>query len=269
MGKVTQAEERFRLYIDETGDHVFNQLEKIHHRFLCLLGCWIKTKHYEKFHSQLEKFKQRFVPHHPDDPVILHREDIVNRRGSFGKLCNASFKHEFNEILLSLINQTEFQMIAVVIDKKKLRENYGEASSHPYHLGIEFMLQRYCGYLNSINRIGDVMVESRGKKEDGLLKDAYKSVYENGGWHYKKDFFQNSLSSKDLKVKPKAANISGLQLADLLANPIKKFILTEKKLMEAQSSTFSLKLIEILQTKWNRKYSDGTIEGYGWVLFPK
>ncbi|MGA2867087.1 MAG: hypothetical protein ABSF95_21635 [Verrucomicrobiota bacterium] len=39
-------EERYRLYLDESGDHVFNHLEKPSHRFLCLLGCWFRNPEY-------------------------------------------------------------------------------------------------------------------------------------------------------------------------------------------------------------------------------
>lgn len=74
-------EERYRLYLDESGDHVFNFLEKPSHRFLCLLGCWFRNPEYMDFHARVEDFKRAHLPHHPDDPPILHREDIINRRG--------------------------------------------------------------------------------------------------------------------------------------------------------------------------------------------
>ncbi len=35
----SSSEDRYRLYIDESGDHVFRQLEEDRHRYLCLLGC--------------------------------------------------------------------------------------------------------------------------------------------------------------------------------------------------------------------------------------
>lgn len=31
-----------------------------------------------------------------------------------------------------------------------------------YHLGLGFLLQRFAGYLNHINRVGDILGESRG-----------------------------------------------------------------------------------------------------------
>lgn len=175
-------EERYRLYIDESGDHVFKQLDFPFHRFLCLLGCWFCNPDYQSFHVQLNEFKRKHIPHHPDEPVILHREDIVNQRGCFGRLKEEKRRASFDADLLDIIRKAEFRIVAVVIDKKALLEKYAETTAHPYHLAIGFMLQRYCGYLNHINRVGDVMAESRGGVEDRLLKDSYARVYDRGVW---------------------------------------------------------------------------------------
>lgn len=74
---------RFRLYIDESGDHVFRDTVDIAHRFLCLLGCWFHNPDYIEFHKALDHIKSKYLGHHPDEPVILHREDIINRRKIF------------------------------------------------------------------------------------------------------------------------------------------------------------------------------------------
>ncbi len=99
--------------------------------------------------------------------------------------------------------------------KAALREKYGEAAAHLYPLGVGHLLQRYTGYLNRINRVGDVMAEARGDVEDRLLKEFYTRVYERGVWGVTNaNFFQSALTSRELKLKPKAANITGLQLVD-------------------------------------------------------
>ena len=174
-----EPEDRYRLYIDESGDHVFRHLEKESHRYLCLLGCWFRVGEYHEFHQALEAFKHKHIPHNPDDPVILHREEIVNRRRSFWRLRDPALAQEFDDDLIELIREARFRVVAVVIDKKALREAY-PTPAHPYHLAIGFMLQRYCGYLNHINKQGDVMSESRGGRENRLLMDSYSRHYERG-----------------------------------------------------------------------------------------
>ncbi|MBI2343303.1 MAG: DUF3800 domain-containing protein [Deltaproteobacteria bacterium] len=262
-------EEGYRLYLDESGDHVFKKLDEDSHRYLCLLGCWFKNPAYLAFHEKLEQFKKQHVPAHPDEPIILHREEIINRRGIFGRLCDSEKRTAFDEALLQLIRDTDFRLVAVVIDKLKLHQSYGVGASHPYHLGMGFLLQRYCGFLNHTNRVGDMMAESRGGTEDRLLKDSYNRVFERGVFTTSAEHFQHALTSRQLKIKPKSANISGLQLADLLGHPVKQKILRAKGLIRGPVPVFAGKLLEITETKWNHQLYDGRIEGYGWVVYPK
>jgi len=268
VNRPVDPEERFRLYIDESGDHVFKHLEEEGHRYLCLLGCWFRGRDYRLFHQELQTFKQRHIPHNPDEPIILHREDIINRRRAFWRLRDADKAQAFDHDLLALIRRVEFRIVAVVIDKKKLKDQY-PAPNHPYHLAMDFLLQRYCGFLNHVNRCGDVMAESLGGHEDRLLKNSYARVYEQGAWGKKAVFFQQALTSKELKVKPKSANIAGLQLADLLANPLRKGVLIEKGKVHGPLAPFAERIPEVVKNKFNRHLYNGRVEGYGKVLFPK
>jgi hypothetical protein len=162
-----------------------------------------------------------------------------------------------------------FRIVAVVIDKLALRKAYGEAAAHPYHLGLGFLLQRYAGFLNHINRTGDLMAESRGGAEDRLLKESYSRVYERGVWQTHASSFQGALSSCQLKLKTKNANISGLQLADLLGHPVKQWVLRNHGLLEGELAPFAQRVLKTVEGKFNRHLYNGRIEGYGTVLFPK
>jgi hypothetical protein len=261
--------ERYRLYVDESGDHVFNHLEDVGHRFLCLLGCWFKTSDYVSFHEGLIAFKRAFMPHHPDDPPILHREDIVNRRGPFAGLRNSQLNREFDDGLLAVIAAADFKIVAVVIDKRELRLQYEQAAAHPYHLAMGFLLQRYCGFLNHVNRHGDVMAESRGGREDLLLKDSYTRVYDRGAWWMKASAFQRALTTRQLKVKRKSDNVAGLQLADLLGNPVRQCVLRREGHLSGESPPFASRLLTVVESKFNRQLYSGKLDGYGMVLFPR
>jgi len=260
-------DQRHRLYIDESGDHVFNKLNDSAHRFLCLLGCVFRGDDYRAFHSSLDQVKQRCFPHNPDEPVILHREDIINRRGCFWRLREAQIQTTFDREILGAIQDAKFVLIAVVIDKLMLKEKY-PTPAHPYHLALGFLLQRYCGYLNHINRVGDVLAESRGGREDGLLKDSYERVYQRGAWMFSAEQVQQALTSHELKLKPKSANIAGLQLADLLGHPVRSAILKEKGYLSTDIGPFAQELLSRVAGKFNCHLYDGRVWGYGKVLFP-
>ncbi len=269
QGLPPDAEQRYRLYIDESGDHVFRQLDEEAHRYLCVLGCWFRADHYRGFHQELEAFKQAHVPHNPDEPLILHREDIINRRGSFWRLRDPDASRAFDDDLLQVVSAAQFAVVAVVIDKKRLHESY-DAPAHPYHLAIGFMLQRYCGYLNHISRCGDVMAESRGAKENRLLEASYEWCYERGVWGYTPAAaIQQALTTRKLKIEQKSANIAGLQLADILSNPVRRAILVEMREIDEGLSPFAARMIDVAERKFNRQLYTRQVRGYGKVFYPK
>lgn len=262
-------DERYRLYLDESGDHVFKRLDEESHRYLCLLGCWFRGLAYRPFHKALEQLKQAHFPHSPDEPLVLHRKDLINRRGVYGRLRDPLAGERFDSDLLALIKEAAFRIVAVVVDKKALADEYGTAAAHPYHLAMGFMLQRYCGFLNHINRIGDVLAESRGGTEDRLLKDSYARVYERGAWMVPAAVFQQALTSREVKVKPKTANIAGLQLADILGHPVRQSILIERGKTNSPLGPFAAKLLAVVNGKFNRHLYNGRVEGYGKIMYPK
>lgn len=259
---------RYRLYIDESGDHTYRKTTGID-RYLCLTGVAIDTEFYrDEFHPQFIDFKQKHFPHNPDDPVILHREDIVNRRGPFWRLRDKTSEDAFNNELLNIFKEQRYGIFAVVIDKISNKFRYGFAALHPYHYCMVAILERYCGFLNYFNAEGDVMAESRGKTEDTQLKEAYIRLYESGTKFRSKDFFQKVLTSKEIKIKKKSDNISGLQFADLLANPCRRDVLYEYNLIEKEGNNFTKKILDIIQDKYNRHLYDCRVKGYGKILLP-
>jgi len=162
---------RYRLYVDESGDHTYYKLEDPARRYLGLIGIFIETEYYRTtFQPEVEGFKQEHFPYNPDEPVILHREDIINRRGPFWRLRDTEKERAFNEDFLQFIEEQDYCIITVVIDKKAHIERYGKAAYHPYHYCLAALLERYCGFLNFYNAQGDVLAESRGGTEDQQLK---------------------------------------------------------------------------------------------------
>jgi hypothetical protein len=248
---------------------VFRDTEAVAHRYLCLLGCWFRNPDYLRFHDALEALKSEHLPHHPDDPVILHREDMINARKAFKSLRDGAVRAKFDARLVEVVEAAQFKVVAVVIDKLALRSAYGSAASHPYHLGLGFLLQRFAGYLNHVNRVGDVLGESRGGREDRLLKESYSRVFERGVWMTKSEVFQAALTSAELKLKPKGANIAGLQLADLLGHPVKHWVLTHFDHATDEPAPFARRLMAVIEGKFNRHLYKGRIAGYGAVLFPR
>jgi len=258
---------RYRLYVDESGDHTYHKIEDPAKRYLGLIGCIIESEKYRtKFQPELENLKQKHFPHNPDEPLILHRADIINKRDPFWRLRDEQKEKAFNKDLLSFFKEQEYTIIVVVIDKRAHIERYQEAAFHPYHYCLVALLERYCGWLHFHNAKGDVLAESRGGAEDRQLKEAYTRAYNSGTQFREAAFFQSVLTSKEIKLKPKSANIAGLQLADLLAHPVKQEILFEDKRISDIGDIFGKEICKAIITKYNRHFYNKRIYGYGKVF---
>jgi len=127
------------------------------------------------------------------------------------------------------------------------------------------MLERYCGWVKFAQHTGDALAESRGGREDLLLKGAYQSVHSGGTSFRSSGFFQSTLTSKEIKIKPKTQNINALQLADLLAYPAKRQILDDFGLGPTPTG-FTKQMAETLESKYNRRYANGQVRGYGKIV---
>ncbi len=263
------AGRRYRFYIDESGDHTYNLLDDTGRRYLGLCGCIFELSHVNGvLIPEMDTMKRRhFHPHDPDEPVILHRNDIINRRGPFRVLRDEIVRKAFDDDLIGFLARVQYKIIAVVIDKLEHKRKYGSFAWHPYHYCLTALLDRYCGLLNHLGDTGDVMAESRGGAEDKQLKTAYQHLYQHGSYHRPPAFYQRALTSNAIKLKKKSANIAGLQVADLLAHPCKQEILWDRgKVTVDDLGSFCRRITQILQTKYNRHLYSGRVDGYGKVF---
>jgi len=242
---------KYRMYVDEVGNPDLESSDNPNHRFLSLTGVIIDLDYVRNLlNPQLESFKSKHFDYHPDDPVILHRKEIVNAKYSFGTLANPTMRVDFDNELLNLLSAWDYTVISVCLDKKFHKQTYSVWRYDPYHYCLALLLERYVFFLEQYQMKGDVMAESRGGKADMRLKASFTRLWENGTDYVSPDRFQSALTSKQLKVKPKANNISGLQIADIIAHPSRNEILKENNLFNRELSTFSKKIIKILQRKY-------------------
>lgn len=204
----------------------------------------------ETLFPDIENLKVKYFKSHPDDPIILHRKELVNAKYPFNVLKDEKVKRKFDKELLAFLTQWEYSAITVCLDKKVHKDTYKVWRYDPYHYCLALLLERYTFFLEQKETQGDVMAESRGGKEDKRLKASFAKLWQEGTQFISQERFQNVFTSKQLKVKPKSNNISGLQLADILAHPSRNEILSENKLLERPLAPFAKKIIKILQSKY-------------------
>ncbi len=261
---------RYRLYIDEVGNQDLESADNPNERFLCLTGIIMNLDYVgEMVNSSLLSFKREFFQIDPDEKIILHRKEIINCKTPFHKLRDHSIRESFDKKLLNLIGSLEFTIVSVVIDKLEHRERYQVWKYEPYHYCLAMLIERYFYFLKTNNAVGDVMAESRGGKEDMKLKDSFHKLYSEGTEFLKASKIQECLTSGQLKVKPKSADIAGLQIADLVAYPCREKILEENKLLVKMGiAPFSQKILVIIEKKFYKHPKTGIIQGCGRKLLP-
>jgi hypothetical protein len=258
----------FTLYIDEVGHESFKGIDGPNERYLSLTGVIIERQVIRDYlYPQMDELKYKYCPSHdPDDPVILHRNEIVNKNRPFEALRDARVCAAFDNDLLNLFRQTEYVILTVVIDKTAMLDKY-RWPYPPYHYGLEILVERYVWLLEALEATGNIMAEKRTTKADRSLSDAFTTLRNNGTKYVNQARIKRRLTSDKLKLKTKWHNIAGLQLADLLANPSFKRILAHKN-GQRVSSTFGDQIADILErSKYYRK-RNGRIEGYGTKWLP-
>ncbi len=258
----------YRLYIDEVGNADLGASQDPNHRYLSLTGIIFSISdirsHVKK---DLEDLKREIFRPDPDEPFILHRKELSRQKYPFNVLQDPIVKHRFDEGIISLITKWDYTVITVTIDKLMHLNKYATWQVNPYHYCLRIMLERYVKWLATAQSCGDVMAEARGGKEDRMLNSSFEKLICIGTNYMHPQAFQRRITSKKLKLKPKKDNVSGLQIADLLAHPSYRAM---KMMVEGNPlpDDFGTKIYNILNSsKYHRSHS-GVIEGYGRKWLP-
>lgn len=173
----------------------------------------------------------------------------------------------FNGQLLERLREWQYKVITVIIDKREHSEKYSQWKYDPYHYCLEILTERYRLFLDINNSMGDVMVESRGAKEDMRLKRSFRRIMESETHNLPAEDLSTHLTSLELKVKSKQANIAGLQVADMIAHPARRWCFRHFFNMVDTRQTFGDRIIEILERDKFFRYK-GTIRSYGAKKLP-
>lgn len=265
---MTKYFKKYRIYIDEVGNHDLKHVTDPNQRYLSLTGVVFELDYVaNELFPRLETLKTKYFKSHPDNPTVLHRKELLNKKSPFEALKDPDIADAFDRELLRLLTELDFVVMTVVLDKKQHKEQYLLWRYDPYHYCLKVLVERFVLFLESKDAVGDVMAESRGGKEDMRLKKSFHRVYEEGTEFVHAEKFKAYLSSSQLKAKPKSNNIAGLQIADLVAYPSYKRMLFQKGKVE-KVGQFGERIVDILE---NYKYYRGLsnrLWGYGKKWLP-
>lgn len=255
---------KYRLYIDEVGNSDLGASTDPNHRYLSLTGIIIGLDHVKTvLHPGIEGLKQRYFNSHPDSPIVFHRREMVRRLHPFHALNDPTVRAAFDQELLLCLQEWDYSVVSVTIDKLDLQSRYSIWVYPPYHYCLHVLLERYVMFLEGQSESGDVMAEARGSSEDRKLKESFTLSYERGTDYVAAQRFQTALTSREIKLKKKENNIAGLQLADIIAYPSYKSTLAARH-NQRQPDDFSGSIIDLLlESKYLKNPRTNTVDGWG------
>ncbi len=260
----------YRLYVDEAGDPSFAHCERLDRRFLSLTGVACALADVRgSISPELTWLKERHFDAHPDDerPLVLHRRDIVHRRGPYGVLLDPDRAGAFDADLFDAFSRWPYIVFTAVLDKHVFQQQVPTGRPEVYAHLLGALVERYVWWMREQQARGDVMVESCGGREDMALKTAFRTLQEAGGFGTTAGLWGAVLTSVELKVRQKRDNIAGFQLADLLAHP-SAGALQARHGLGARPVDFGGRVVDLLDLNKYARLSDGQVENVGCLWLP-
>lgn len=154
----------FRLFVDEVGHHDMKSSADPNQRYLGLTGVIMRLVYADgEFTARLNAIKEGIFGR---ADFTFHRREIIDAKPDpFIVLANQESRKAFDNAILKLIETSTYRVFTVVIDKKEHKTKYSVWQFQPYHYCLTVMLERYALWLKRAGARGDIMAESRGKKE--------------------------------------------------------------------------------------------------------
>ncbi len=209
------------IYGDETGDQSLKTIYKDHPIFLLALCIFSKQDYITEVVTRFKELKFTFWGH---DGVVLHSAKLRKQIEDFQFLQNQKRRAFFIETLNTTMQASPFTVISTGVNKLLLAENYLN-SQNPYELSLEACLLGVYSFLQEKGQMGKtthIIIESRGTHVDKDLEVAFdKIVQKTRAW-------QDLYPLKILFLDKRANNI-GLQIADLVAYPLGRFLVDPQR----------------------------------------
>ncbi len=241
------------MFLDESGDHSLEKIDASYPMFV-LAGCIFDFDYY--LQEAEKKVNELKIKHFGRTNIILRSYNIRKQKGDFACLVDRRKREALYEAIDNLVKNLNFTVIAAAINKTKLKGQYGRPTN-PYHLCLQFILERAVMYLGRSNQKMMFRIESRETHNDQKLSEIYEHFRSNSHRLFDKNEIQLKLA--DLSFNQKTQNIAGMQIADLVAYPIGKWVL---------DSTRENKAFTIIEKKLHRKPRTNIYLNYGLKVFP-
>lgn len=256
---MTKFLSEYLVFVDESGSASMSNIDPDYPLFVLAFLIVKKADYITTITPAIQKFKFKHFGH---DQVILHEREIRRDTGQFSFLKRPAIKQSFLDELTDIMQYLPFHLACVVIIKDVYKKQHANPSN-PYHLGLDFGLERVKAFLIEegewlypdaakvfSNPVLHVIVEKRGNTEDNELELEFRRIC--SGVNYDKERLNFEIIFSDKK-----SNSTGLQIADLVARPVGVSVLKPEQANRA---------LDVIKDKLLKR--GGKAEGWGLKKFP-
>lgn len=240
------------LFLDESGDHNLSVIDPQYPLFV--LAGIIVDKEYAEGHmtDRLRQFKRDLFGR---DDFVLHTADITRNRGIFECVKDREFRERFYVALNDLMRTLEYKVVACAIRKQAHLAAYGLAALDPYMLSLDVLVERFCFEIGNAEGGGMIVAEKRNPTLDHELDLAWINLKVQGTRYMQAKDIEKRIVG--LSTRRKQDCIAGLEMADLVATPVGRYVLG-KQIKED---------FRVIEGKFRRNRQGG-FEGTGLVVLP-
>ncbi len=264
----------FLMYLGRTGLESWHIDDDPETRYFGIIGLIFRHRLY----------RRKFVPK-AEDLIIEHQIPLELR-------FRDQYKKKYNDAILSLLKDSQFTLIGIVIDKSVQAFHDPATRGNFYACNLQTILTLFCEYLNLQGKaicLGSVIGPFEGSQPT-RSRNAYYKLCDQGTGTRSATFFKHALPAKSLTERPvwpgdltgetlkqnpltvqkcKERNIShylGLKLANVLAKIVKMDILIENGIFPDQIEEGDKCVSEILKEKYWKNPCTMEAVGFGKVF---
>ena len=245
---------KLHLFLDESGTSDLTNIDP-NFPILALTGVLITEDAYITLKERVNDLKTKYFPH---KQVVLHRRDMRKYERGFEIFFDDNVKRNFYNDLNRILTEADYVLISSAIDKRRHIEQYGKLADDPYEIALTFIMERALYEADERDATNaHVYIESRGKREDKVITSRYNQILYRGSQIDAARF--QRLFDTEASLRRKTDDEIGIEIADLCAYPIARYILNNSEPNQA---------FDVIKPKI-RANARGEMIGYGIKVFPR
>ncbi len=188
----------------------------------CLGGCIIEDMVYRKhIIPYIVKLKSDIFY---CSSIVLHECKISQKSNEFRVLKNKAKELALWNGMKKIFIDFDIKTLCVGIDYQKYKLVYKNKSNilnSEYYIALQIILENFVHFLQNVNGMGSVYLESRGIVEDMRLQEKYDIIAKQGTLFIDKSEFKKRLTTISFPMKDD--NNIGIQIADFIPNPVARY----------------------------------------------